>query len=201
MFLPLQDGVPFAYLFDDQERSLMFAFKLGKRQDVSFNLIGPANQLDLLVVNKEKPERGDEERAEWAADGFVRFEKKGLESDSFYLKVQKKEGFASKWIHFTLIATTRDANMRLEPGMAHYDNIQPKDSKDYVFEFLPKKQLFLNLYTHNLKDHLNLTLKVSNTDDYKDDDSTAEFTVDREVDVLELGLVSKRLCGKEEENC
>lgn len=30
-------------------------------------------------------------------------------------------------------------NMRLEPGVAHYENIKPKDTKDFVFEFQPKK--------------------------------------------------------------
>ena len=91
--------------------------------------------------------------------------------------------------------------MRLEPGVAHYDNIQPKDAKDYVFEFIPKKGILLNFYSHNLKDEVKLSLKVSNTDDYKNDDNTAEFTIDQEVDVLDMALVSKKLCDKEDENC
>lgn len=44
-------------------------------------------------------------------------------------------------------------------------------------------------------------MKVSNTDDYKDDETTADFTIDSEVDSLDLGLVSKKLCEKEDENC
>jgi hypothetical protein len=65
--------VPFTYLFDDKERFLFFAFKIPTKQDVTFNLIGPANQLDLLVVNKQKPEKEDVEKADWATDGYVHF--------------------------------------------------------------------------------------------------------------------------------
>ena len=52
--MELKDTVPFTYLFDDSEKTLFFYFKLADKQDVSFNLIGPANQLDLLVSNQEK---------------------------------------------------------------------------------------------------------------------------------------------------
>lgn len=171
--------MPFTYLFDDKERSLQFHFEVPNKQDVTFNLIGPANQLDMLVINKEKPEKGDEDKADWANDGFVRFEKKDLNSTVFFINVRKKEAYASKWIHFTLIASTKEGNMRLEPGFAHYDNIKPKEAKDYVFEFLPKKDFILNFYTHNIKENVKLNLKVSNTDDYKNDDNTATFVIDK----------------------
>jgi hypothetical protein len=39
-------------------------------------------------------------------------------------------------------------------------------------------------------------MKISDTDDYKNDDNTADFTIDNEVDSLDLGLVSKKLCEK-----
>lgn len=112
-YIELKDTVPFAYLFDNEEKYIMFEFKAPSKQDVSFNLIAPANQLNLLVLNKEKPEKGDEENADWATDGFIKFEKKDVNSTNFYVKVMKKEGFASKWIHFTLIASTKEGNMRL----------------------------------------------------------------------------------------
>lgn len=48
---------------------------------------------------------------------------------------------------------------------------------------------------------MKLSLKVSNSDDYNNDENTAEFTIDREVDVLNMGPVSKKLCSKEDENC
>ncbi len=44
-------------------------------------------------------------------------------------------------------------------------------------------------------------MKVSNSDDYKNDETTADFTIDSEVDSLDLGLVSKKLCEKQDENC
>ena len=114
--------------------------------------------------------------------------------------MQKKEAYASKWIHFTIIASTKEGNMRLEPGIAHYENIKPKGSKDYVFEFIPNKEFILNFYTHNIKENVKINLKVSKTDDYKNDDETATFTIDKEVDAFDLRLVSKKLCKKSNEN-
>ncbi len=39
-------------------------------------------------------------------------------------------------------------------------------------------------------------MKVSDSDDYKNDENTGEFVIDKEVDVLDLRLVSKKLCSK-----
>lgn len=55
-----------------------------------------------------------------------------------------------------------------------------------MFEFQPKKRILLNFYTHNIKTTVNLRLKVSNAREYNDTDNTAEFVVDREVDVLNM---------------
>jgi hypothetical protein len=35
---------------------------------------------------------------------------------------------------------------------------------------------------------------ISNADSYSDKDKMMEFTIDREVDVLDIGLLSKKLC-------
>jgi hypothetical protein len=51
----LKDTQPFAYLFDDTEESLSFTFKLKEKEDVSFNLVGPVNELTLSVLNKDTP--------------------------------------------------------------------------------------------------------------------------------------------------
>ena len=39
---------------DDNENSLLFSFKLEQKEDVSFNLIAPLNEMTLTVFNKEK---------------------------------------------------------------------------------------------------------------------------------------------------
>lgn len=77
------------------------------------------------------------------------------------------------------MASSKAAVMQLEPGVAHYENLKPKDSKNYMFEFLSKKRILLNFYTHNIKSSVNLRLKVSNTREYNDTDNTAEFVIDR----------------------
>lgn len=51
-YIQLKDTEPFVYLMDDNENELIFAFKLDKKEDVSFNLIAPLNQLTLEVFNK-----------------------------------------------------------------------------------------------------------------------------------------------------
>lgn len=112
--------MPFAYLFDNEESRLLFSFTLPSKQDVTFNLVGPTNQLDLLVLNKEKPAEGDEESSNWANDGFIKVEAKDINSLKFSVEVRKREAFKDKWIHFTLVASSKAAVMQLESGVAHY---------------------------------------------------------------------------------
>jgi hypothetical protein len=61
---------------------------------------------------------------------------------------------------------------------------------------VPDKRLLLNFYTHNIKSDVKLHLKVSNAREYNSTDNTAEFTIDKEVDVLDMALVSKKLCSE-----
>lgn len=42
-YIQLEDTKPFTYLFDEAERELKFQFKLSKKEDLNFNLIGPVN--------------------------------------------------------------------------------------------------------------------------------------------------------------
>jgi hypothetical protein len=53
-------------------------------------------------------------------EGFVSFRKDELESTSFFVRVQKREEYRKKFVHFTLIASTKEGNLRLEAGNAHY---------------------------------------------------------------------------------
>lgn len=52
----------------------------------------------------------------------------------------------------------------------------------------------LNFYTHNIKENVNISLKISNADEYSKEENTADMTIDQEVDVLDIALISKRLC-------
>jgi hypothetical protein len=62
-YIELKDTVPFTYLMDDKENFLIFYFNLSKKEDISFNLIAPVNELNLLAINKEKPTKEDEKNA------------------------------------------------------------------------------------------------------------------------------------------
>ena len=53
----------------------------------------------------------------------------------FTILIQKTEDHKDKFVHFTLIATTGETNMRLEPGIAHYETFKPEEHKDFVFQF------------------------------------------------------------------
>lgn len=70
-------------------------------------------------------------------DGYVAFEKEDLKSNFFVIKVEKREEYRKKYVHFTLIASTKEANLRLETGNAHYETLKSGAERDYVFEIIP----------------------------------------------------------------
>lgn len=77
--------------------------------------------------------------------------------------------------------------------------MKPKDTRDYVFEFSPDSKTLLNFYTHNIHGkEVKLGVHLSNADEYSDAENTASFTVDRNIDVLDIALASKRLCKMNE---
>lgn len=39
----------------------------------------------------------------------------------------------NKYVHFTIITSTKEGNLRLEGGGAHYETLSPKDTRKYVF--------------------------------------------------------------------
>lgn len=60
------------------------------KRDVSFNLIGPANELNLVVLDEEKPaetEKKDWSSAQISADGFIQFTKDQIKGSAFAIKV------------------------------------------------------------------------------------------------------------------
>jgi hypothetical protein len=119
----VKDTQPFTYLFDDKEKSLTFEYKMDKKEDVSFNLVGPTNELNLYVLNEKKPaatEKKDWKEAELSSDGFIKFSKDSLKGLDFVIKVEKRTEFQNKYVHFTLIVSTKEGNLRLENGSPHY---------------------------------------------------------------------------------
>ena len=69
---------------------------------------------------------------------------------------------------------------------------------DYVFEYETGKQILLNFYSHNLKENIDIDLKMNNADNYDEMEKYGSITIDQEVDVLDLAPASKLLCRKEE---
>jgi hypothetical protein len=41
----VKDGVPFAYLMDNNEESVAFKFNLDEKEDLTFSLVAPLNEL------------------------------------------------------------------------------------------------------------------------------------------------------------
>lgn len=105
--------MPFTYLMDDKENFLFFTFRLDNKQDVSFNLIAPVNELVLNVVNKQKVTKQDQDSAEVSSDGYIKFAKADINDLVFQIKVEKRAEYRNKYVHFTLIASTKEANLRL----------------------------------------------------------------------------------------
>jgi hypothetical protein len=69
--------------------------------------------------------------------------------------------------------------MRLEPGVAHYETIESKNTRDLVFEFEKNKEIVLNFYSHNVKKNVNIGLKISNVDEYSKSENYLEAVIDQ----------------------
>ena len=122
-YIDLKDGQSFTYLMDDQEDKVIFKFKVDKKQPVSFNLISPLNSLYLLVENGKKVPNTKEMNIA-STDGYISFNKNEVKELEFTILIKKTEDHAKKFVHFTLIASTKNSNMRLEPGIAHYETLK-----------------------------------------------------------------------------
>jgi hypothetical protein len=50
----LKDGVPFTYLMDHNEEDVVFKFNLDQKEDLTFSLVAPLNELELYVFQGGK---------------------------------------------------------------------------------------------------------------------------------------------------
>ena len=66
-----------------------------------------------MVLNQKKWSESNKGEGRVSTDGYLSFDKDEINSLDFVIKVEKREEFSKKFIHFTLIATTKDGNMRL----------------------------------------------------------------------------------------
>ena len=107
---------------------MIFKFKISEKHDVSFNLIAPLHELNLFVSNSDKKPDTDEADLQ-SVDGYLFLEKKELESTTFTVLVQKTKHSTKKYVHFSIIASTNGANMRLEPSISHYETLKAKGSR------------------------------------------------------------------------
>ena len=76
-------------------------------------MIGPVNELNLIVKNGEKWTDSNKGEGEVSTDGYVSVSKDDIESLNFVIRVEKREEYLKKYIHFTLIVTTKEGNVRL----------------------------------------------------------------------------------------
>lgn len=142
---------------------MIFKFRLKTKQDVHFNLIGPVDELSLTVFNRAEVDESSE--GEISTDGYITFTKEDIDGLHFVVKVQKREAYISKYIHFTILISTKDGNVRLESGVAHFETIPSEETRDFVFEYEPGKDMLINFYTHNLiNNQLSIKALISTTD-------------------------------------
>ena len=57
-----------------------------------------------------------------------------------------------------------------------------------------------NFFTQNL-DKIDLQATLSRTDEYQNKSATAEYHIDRQTDVINIALVTQKLCGDEIKDC
>jgi len=82
-------------------------FRLKDKQDVSFNLIGPTNELVLTVYNIDKPTKDSKNDGMVSSDGFIKYAKEEIKGLGFLIKVEKREEFRNKYVHFTMIVSSK----------------------------------------------------------------------------------------------
>jgi hypothetical protein len=134
-----------------------------------------------------------------STDGYISFTKNEVKELEFTILIKKTEDHSKKFVHFTLIASTKNSNMRLEPGIAHYETLKSEESKVYAFEFEPKEEYIVSFYTHNAKakDKVNIEMMVSNKNEWAKISTDHSFVIDKASDVLQLKDVSEALCKSE----
>ena len=148
----------------------------GKKQ-VGFNLIAPVNELTLSAWNEDDPKKIIKAEHRLSTEGYLLFKSEEVKNERFTIMVTKNPRYKGKYIHFTIIASTKESNMRLEAGSAHYETIPAQNTVDYVFEYEPGKNALLNFYTHN-QHTIDLGLTLNNVDEYDKSDKAVQLTVD-----------------------
>ena len=103
---------------DSSEERIDFKFKLKEKSDVSFNLVSPLNSLKLFVSNGR--DDVDEDTSEQSTDGYILIEKGNMESLDFTVSVVKMKDYKPFFTHFSLIVSSKQANLRLEPTVTNY---------------------------------------------------------------------------------
>lgn len=72
------------------------------------------------MLNNEKWSEDNTEESAVSTDGYLTFAKDSIDSLHFMVKVEKREEFLKKAVHFTLLVSTREGNIRLEPGTSQF---------------------------------------------------------------------------------
>ncbi len=58
---------------------------------MNFNLIGPVNELNLIVMNGDKWDDDSKDSNMLSTDGYISFKKDDINSLNFLIKVEKRE--------------------------------------------------------------------------------------------------------------
>lgn len=58
---------------------------------MNFNLIGPVNELNLIVMNGDKWDDDSKDSNMLSTDGYVSYKKDDINSLNFLIKVEKRE--------------------------------------------------------------------------------------------------------------
>ncbi len=58
---------------------------------MNFNLIGPVNELNLIVMNGDKWDDDSKDSNMLSTDGYISFKKDDIDSLNFLIKVEKRE--------------------------------------------------------------------------------------------------------------
>jgi hypothetical protein len=93
--------------------------------------------------------------------GYITFDRRTIRGNLFSISIEKINQFYDQYVHFTLLITTSDMAVRLDPTVTHYEKYLPRAAKTFLIEYDPSEVNALNIYTENLqKQRATMTLEI-----------------------------------------
>lgn len=127
---------------------------MGEEERLHFNLVSPLHSLKLTVANTDG-------QTVDSVQGYITFDRRSIRGNIFSIAIEKINQYYDQYVHFTLLITTSDMAVRLDPTVTHYETYLPRAVKTFLLEYDPNEVNAINIYTGNLqKLKTSMTLQI-----------------------------------------